>query len=233
MHDQAPKQDQDIFSERKETLARVLELGEKIGLGEKSAADRLELLSKLDEESFMAALHALHGVAAPDTPQVIQDKQAVLRNPSGEVTKRLANPEDRHLIVKSGLSSIQRIVDMSRSVEGSESAALQRIADVVGYTITETHFYEDGNGRTSRIAAELIRHGVDEPEIIELLGESRDVSRARGGMIMTGYIPKQGVEYKQAMDAIVAEDLPLSSSASDYRKQVWRTVTTPYDSYDS
>lgn len=67
-----------------------------------------------------------------------------------------------------------------------------RIADALSLGIVMLHPFSDGNGRTSRVLRLAFDESFDTDEYeknFNFLAESRDISRARGGLIAVGYVP--------------------------------------------
>lgn len=94
-----------------------------------------------------------------------------------------------------------------------------RIADALSLGLVMLHPFSDGNGRTSRVLRLAFDESYDTgdyDENFKFLAESRDVSRARGGMIAVGYIPKleegksqdNPVDVGEYFDKLLTEENP-------------------------
>ena len=83
------------------------------------------------------------------------------------------------------------------------------------------HPFQDGNGRTARIAGSIFHEEYDDgwENNYGIVSESRDIARERGGFIINGYIPylPEGKSRSNPEDVIAYLESLLSSEHKDDR----------------
>lgn len=167
---------------------------------------------------------ALHQVLVPGVESIPNETAGKMRDQSGAVTAELAQPEDRAAIYETAASRIQELAMKRRGPEDDE-AFLARVANIVGLTIVMAHTYADGNGRTSRVMAQLIAGGPaggrDDPRFggddgaLRFMASSKEASGRdpnrtdsfSDGYKPLGFIPASGQSYEAILRNAAALDL--------------------------
>lgn len=205
----------------------VYELAEKFGYGA-DAAKRAQLVSKETGVDLAAMATLLHGSLAPGVEQTPIDRQMNTISPDGEIKHRLMEPSKRFSLFQKASELIQGLGAYLQP--GQESDFLERASNIVALTVAISHPFEDGNGRTARTLASLIRDGYnpqDEESMNELhtLGQNRPTK----GFRVNSYIPKVSVEDPASfLESVAALDVPLTADAQDYRQRTAELFTSPY-----
>ncbi len=104
------------------------------------------------------------------------------------------DPTDRYDIFMGVLNKI-------KSVDSDINPG--RVGDILALTNVLLHPFEDGNGRTSRMIGFIYQpdfDGQDSMQTFDVLAESRDTARERGGFMVNGYVPhmREGVNQSDA-----------------------------------
>ena len=75
--------------------------------------------------------------------------------------------------------------------ESPDDVNPERLGDVAALGIVLLHPFQDGNGRTARIAGSIFHEEYDDgwENNYGIVSESRDIARERGGFMINGYIP--------------------------------------------
>lgn len=169
---------------------------------------------------------AIHDVVVPDIESMAADYAVKV---GGEKT---AEPEERAEIYEQAAEYIKQL-DTLRRAEGDSEEFLRRAANVIALSMVGAHTYENGNGRTARVMAELIRHGSNNKADLMVLATERDISqKQQGGFRIYSYVPswrskEQGVSIQDTIRAAASVDIPLSQKQT-YLERTQDMYTTPY-----
>ena len=114
------------------------------------------------------------------------------------------------------MSELMRLIK-----ESPDDVNPERLGDVAALGIVLLHPFQDGNGRTSRIAGSIFHEEYDDgwENNYGIVSESRDIARERGGFIINGYIPylPEGKSRSNPEDVIAYLESLLSSEHKDDR----------------
>lgn len=152
----------------------------------------------------------------------------------GNTKTEFAIPEERPILFEYAARKIAELAVMrsENNNEMEDQAFLDAVADIIALSSVFAHTYNDGNGRTSRIAGGLIRGGSKDRETLAILAKNRvDV-----GFPLDGYRPhNEGQSPYEILDSLVMKDLPLTEIyARDKRREQlisYPTTTGSIDTY--
>lgn len=165
-------------SSEKLTAKEFKALLEGYGLNGENPAERINFLKKMDLGTLALMLTDVNRKLQGSTETLVSENtMKVGEQPTVPVEYRYELFE--HL--------------MKEIAESPADINPGRIADALSLGLVILHPFKDGNGRTSRVLRLAFDESYDTDEYdknFDFLSESRDVSRARGGMIAVGYIPK-------------------------------------------
>lgn len=205
----------------------VYELAEKFGYGS-DAAKRAQLVSKETGIDLAAMATLLHGSLAPGVEQTPVDRQMNTVSPDGEIKHRLMEPSKRFSLFQKASELIQGLG--ANLQPGQESDFLERASNIVALTVAVSHPFEDGNGRTARTLANLIRDGYnpqdkESMDALHVMGQNRPTE----GFKIYSYIPNASVEDPNAfLESVAALDVPLTTDSQAYRQRTVDLFTSPY-----
>lgn len=157
---------------------------------------------------------ALHDVLVPDTESNPVDYAMKMIGRDGTINHVLMAPEEREGLFREAAEYVTELTKM-REASGDDEEFLRRAGNVVALTIVGAHSYANGNGRTARVTAELIRFGTENPEDLVVLGTERDVSeKQQGGFRVFSYQPTwqsidRGESIHDTLKAAAALDIPF------------------------
>lgn len=205
-------------------FARIGELGLK-----PDSAGRAEQLSAMTGDGIMDMATRLHEVLAPDIEHTPTDYVMNVSPPDGSSKKPLMQPAERAPFMDHAAELVRELAD--RCQDGEEDAALKRAANVAALSLVLAHPFADGNGRTARTVAHLIREGYDGEA-----GPQRDLqtiggNRPPGGFRINSYLPiERGLDMDPAevIEAAAGLDIPLSQPDA-YNSASREIFTKPYD----
>lgn len=201
-----------------------------IGFEGSTAEDRLRFIEAATPEGILAVADKVHRIVAPEANTDHHPEQMKLVNPQGEVTHRLAMPEERMQIITHAVENAKAVVAKYRAEGGSIDNALERSGNSVVFGLGLAHFWDNGNGRMLRSMGHVIRYGTD-PGDTE---KNRDLDvasapRPETGFKITSYVPKiEGANENPMafLDQVVALDVPLDTRA--YAEATNPKFTVPY-----
>ncbi|HPR10674.1 MAG TPA: Fic family protein [Candidatus Saccharibacteria bacterium] len=187
--------------------------------------ERAALLSNYTLVDWETVIDEVHAVVAPGSPTEQTSYQMYVQNPDGNNRQPLMAPVDRTPFVE---RSISKIAELSTVVTADTvEAFLRRLANVVGLMIVEAHPYRDGNGRTARTVAQLVRGDInsqDYDDDLQLVAKSRPTEGYRINSFRKRHdaMPPDSI-----IDALISSDIPLSDTIA-YTKRVHDVIWTPY-----
>lgn len=153
-------------------------------------------------------IQTIHHYAVPDTVTEELRHQSFSVDEEGGRTSSFAMPEERPFISMYAVRQIQELAQMR--VHGNELADqvfLGASADILALTTIYRHSFNDGNGRSSRIAAQLIRNGASDEDCMKVLSSSRRDQPYD----IEGYVPKDiNMYWAKMLEALAMKDLSLS-----------------------
>ena len=193
----------------------------------KEPENRAAVLREWRTEDYMAAVAAMHSVLANDVSTAPAENPVKIVSPSGEVQKVLAPSEERLAIYTKGVELIKQLYDISAQEEAR--SLLDRISDIVALCIVLEHSFEDGNGRTARVMAHIIRNGYDGSDKskgdIQLLGSNRPSK----GFKVNSYVPRGEFAHEEPdtiLEAAAALGTPLALE-DQYKAHSWTVFSSP------
>jgi hypothetical protein len=193
-------------------------------------AERAAQLESITGEGIITMLDKVHRIVAPDLNHDHNLHPTKLKDPEGTVTGILATPEERAPIFDLAAQKVRELFE-AKSPENTQ-AFLNRAADTIALSVVLAHPYEDGNGRSARAMAQLVRYGLDlqNPESIDDMVQL-STNRPAHGFRVNGYLPRKDAgEGKTPQDLIARmarTDIPLSETA-DYLAQRQAEFSEPY-----
>lgn len=150
----------------------------------------------------------------------------------GNTKTEFATPEERPILFEYAARKITELAAMrsEKHNDMEDQSFLDATADIIALTSVFAHTYNDGNGRTSRIAAGLIRDGSKDRDTLKILAQNRPMD----GFRINGYIEKnKDMNWDRVLDALVMKDLPLTDiHARDERRGELITFPTTSISMD-
>lgn len=186
------------------TAEELKEALDTYGLGGETPEERLQSLRGASKEVLAVFIADLNARLQGSESTLVSDNVIKVGD------KSTIAPEHRYDLFTSIVSKIQN---------AREDINPARVGDVLALATVLLHPFEDGNGRTARIMGLVYRPGFDSTEFKEdfdQLAEPRDRSRARGGFVISGYIPYVGDGVDQSdpaqveayVDRLLNEDVP-------------------------
>ncbi len=165
---------------------------------------------------------ALHDVLVPDVESMPTNYAMKLRNKSGELTRVLATPDMRAGIYQQAAEYIRQLAEMRRE-STDDDAFLARAANIVALAIVQAHAYENGNGRTARVAAELICDGIQNRDDLILLGTERGRIKRETGSSIQSFSQRyesidKGESDADVMSIAASLDIPLADRTTYFTK---------------
>lgn len=145
----------------------------------------------------------------------------------------LASPEERKVIFQHAADQITQLNSL-RSDEDTDFY-LERVSNIIALSLVGAHSYPDGNGRTARFVAQLIREGGQNRDDLRFIGANRDLSKSELGTIkVPSFLPRyeslrNGDTIFDTIDAAASADLALSDRQT-YITRADSMFSTPYAS---
>ncbi len=191
----------------------------------KDAVERVDDIASFRAEDILAAATVLHTELAPNESHEPHDEQSYVKGPGENAEKRmLAKPEERLQILD---FASQQLALLKESMQpGEEQAYLARAGNIIALSLVLAHVFKDGNGRTSRTLAHVVREGHINEDDLKIVGANRNEK----GFRIDSYVPtKDGLAMDpyQLLEAAGAKNIPLSET-SDYYQFSRSVFTTPY-----
>lgn len=170
---------------------------------------------------------AIHDVLVPDVESMPVDYPMKIGD---EV---LVEPGEREVMYKQAAVYIAEL-DAMRQTPDDDEEFLRRVSSVVGLTAVGTHSYANGNGRTSRVMAELIRNGNSNRDDMKIYGTERNVSQKQlNGIRIYSFMPTYesrrdlGATIHDTIASAASTDIPLSQKEA-YLERGQGMFITPY-----
>ena len=177
-------------------------------------AERAAQIALTQPEDIMVASTLLHGVLAPNVDHAPTDYSMGLYAPDGSNRRTLMDPAERLPFYDQAAKLIQELAAHRQG--GDDKQFLERAANVLAMTLVLAHPFADGNGRTARTLAHLVREGFDvDPtshDDLVTLGTNRP---SDGGI--RSYLPHEEgntLEPLALLERAAALDIPLSDEAA-------------------
>lgn len=162
------------------------ELIEKFGVTGNSPAERLKSFKSLSADRIAALLSGINRGLQGSKDHLIRSDAAMKIG-----QKETIAPEYRYDVFTGFIDELKQT---------PETINPARVGDALAMATILLHPFEDGNGRTARMIGLTFRDDFDDTdelkEDFDLLAESRDVARARGGFLINGYTPR----FKEGFD---------------------------------
>lgn len=117
-----------------------------------------------------------------------------------------------------------------RTGPDEKSNFLKRASSIIGLAIVLAHPFADGNGRTARTTAHLIREGYDAGEDIQRDLRTVGDNRPSQGFKIDSYLPTKngvGMTAYEILDAAASPEIPLGDTKT-YESSVQEVFTKPY-----
>jgi hypothetical protein len=198
-----------------------------LGLPE-DAGERAVAVSRINTDKLISAVAVLHSVLAPEADLNPTKGAMYVGSPDGTDKRQLVPPEDRLKIFEHVTHLTGQLA--KRIHKSASQAYLDRAANVIALGIVLAHPFEDGNGRTARVLAHLIRNGYDGSEKarddIRVLGENRPSQ----GFRINSYVPTlEGRDMSpiELLNAAASIDVALEAKQL-YEMSTRSEFTTPY-----
>lgn len=171
----------------------------------------------------------LHSRLAPNADPNPLDSRMHVSSPDGMNKTELLDPDKRFALYQETEKLIKSLATDLRP-ETAE-AFLERVSNIIALTTVITHTFNDGNGRTGRFMAHLVREGYqDEPELIEDL-KVVGSNRTGKGFRIYSYVPRMGsMTPAEYLETVAATNIPLDDK-DQYKKAVEGLFTSPYGDF--
>lgn len=183
----------------------------------------------METGDYIAATAVLHSLLASDADINPSQTRAKMVSPQGDVTRELAQPQERLGIFERAAELVQVLAKKADQSEARQF--LDRAANLAALAVVLAHPYEDGNGRTARVLAHIIKSGFDgSPEIqgdIMTLGTNRTFEGFRIGSFMPG-IDSHELSALEILERAAGLDIPLQDEKT-YVTESWKVFNSPYN----
>lgn len=190
---------------------------------------RLEIIDNASIEDFKDALSEIHKIVSPESDDKEHPNRMKITSPTGEERHLMAAPEERDGIYSEALSLAKELVRKYEKEGGSIDDTLQRIGNIIAFSIVLAHPYENGNGRTARTFGEIIHNGYNSSDPVSVKDlETVSSNRLDKGFRINSYVPKVDDANENPIDflkTVAALDVPLDGSS--YKKNSAGKFTTP------
>lgn len=154
-------------------------LSQEFNIDGQTPAERVEQLKQLSTEGVAIMLEKMNHLVQGSEQSLMNHDQAMK---VGD-TVALA-PEHRYQVFTELIDNIKN---------SSDNIPPERVADTLALGVVMLHPFHDGNGRTARLVGLTFRDRFDNPDSYEvdfdIVTESRDAARERGGFMINGYAP--------------------------------------------
>jgi len=202
-------------------------IAEQFGYGadEKKRADKIASLSA---DELMTTATTLHTYLAPENSHEATDYSMKITSPDGSNARELMAPQARAAYMQYAVGLVQKLA-MQRT-PGTEKQFLERAANIVALSLVKAHTFEDGNGRTARTFAHLIREGYDGGEEIKNDLKIAGTNRPTEGFRINSFLPTgKGSELtpEELLDVAAALDVPLEDT-QNYKTLTREAFASPY-----
>ena len=140
--------------------------------------NRRELIEKINETEFVNLLKAINGILKNKPKETWTSNVVNIPNHTGNKSgvRYAPSPVDKIVLLESSLKAAKRM--------NAEGRSLEDIGMLLAFGIVETHPFEDGNGRTSRLIYTLISEGFVEESIKNILSpQGRDYININAGAV--------------------------------------------------
>lgn len=199
---------------------------------EDSPEARIAQLRGITAEGIADISAKIHTIVAPDVSHMPHRKVMHVQGPDGSDRRELMQPSDRQLHLEHAAELVRQLSSLETSNADENGLLLRRAGNVLALAVVQAHTFEDGNGRTARTLAQLVREGVGVQKseaYADLLTVGKN--RPETGFRMNSFMPTdQGLTMRpeQVLDLAAALDIPLNNPAA-YREQQNKTFSVPYD----
>lgn len=194
----------------------------------KDPGDRAAEVASWNAEDLIAMTTLTHSVIAPEASPTPIETSMNVSSPDGARKTELMKPEERYGYFQHAAELIRTLG--SKVEKGDEQQFLNRAGNIVALATVIAHPFEDGNGRTARVSALLVREGYDKKndevrqDII-----TGGTNRPAEGFRINSFVPRMDeMSPEQYLEAVAAADTPLSDPEGQYKQQADRLFTTPF-----
>jgi prophage maintenance system killer protein len=199
--------------------------------------------SDITTPEFITHLTLIHKLVAPEVNQSPQESPASLYRDNNGVkvkTNELMGPDNRLQFIEDTLEQVKSLLQEVDSQDPqSQEAALVRISNAIALATVITHTFEDGNDRTARTLALLIRGGIpilqEDIDKLELVSSNRptDATSRR----ITSFIPAYRSDdpqeiWQKSIDSAISKDLPLTKGGQEQYERVKEFFSPFIDTLD-
>lgn len=204
----------------------VFELTRSLNLPD-NAEERAVELAGMSATDLIIMTTLLHSRLASNADQNPTQHSMNILSPDGSKRREMIKPENRFSLYEHASSLIKKLA--SKITSETVNEFLERVANIVALTTVITHSFEDGNGRTARYLAHLIKTGAPssdaDKEDFMLLGANRPLTDTR----IIAYIPRiqANMTPQEYLDSLSATDIPLGQEES-YKERTKKLFTSPY-----
>lgn len=156
-----------------------LDMANEFGIDGQTPDKRIQQLKELSGEGVAILLEYINK-GLQGSEDSLMSHESIVRIGDKETIK----PEDRYDVFTNLIDAIKAT---------PEDVNPDRVADVLALGVVLLHPFHDGNGRTARAIGLMFRENYDSddyPRDFDIAVASRDESRARGGFMINGYIPR-------------------------------------------
>jgi len=184
------------------------------------ATERVGQLTAMTGQGIMDVATTLHTALAPGLDHEPTTYTMHVSGPDGENRRPTLDPSERSVLFDEAAGLVRSLSEMDAPDNTEERLA--RIGDVVALAVLLAHPFEDGNGRTARTMAQLIREGYDGSEQavkdFKVLGANRPTT----GYRIKSYAPRTGVGDKMSPSELLAIAASLDIPLDENKKHVAR-----------
>ena len=191
--------------------------------------ERAKTIANFSADDLVALTAVVHQAVAHEADPNPTAERMKMKSPDGTVTRELMDPKDRFTYFELASSLFS---ELGQQLEpGKETDYLARVGNILALGVLDAHAFGDGNGRTARVLAHLVREGVTDeskPDLA-LLGKNRPTE----GFKITSFIPRSGdstpADY---LRQVAAPDIALGAT-SEYQNRTKKLFVSPYPNADS
>ena len=188
-------------------------------------AQKVAELARFDADDWVSMIELAHYAVAPGVGEQHSQDAMTVKSPDGSSETILMSPDQRVAFLSDSFASTSRL--LAKNKQEDSQALLDRVSNTIAMAVVCAHPYNDGNGRTARTVAGLIKldangsgFGADMAAL--------STNRPDAGFRITSFAPKNpDIDPKDLIIALLAEDIPIDDIDS-YKKRVQELIATPF-----
>lgn len=209
-----------------ETYIEDLPLIDRISLYD--APKRVEAFATLDTADWQAIFDQIHKRAVPGIGEDYNEGAMKVKSPDGASVTELMAPEERQPFFDDICTGLKQWLETNKADAAHAQEVLDRLSNAIAIALVCAHPYKDGNGRTARTVAGLIRLKTKDADYMDDL-QQLFANRPDEGKRISSFLPKKTIDMtpKDRVAALIAPDIPLSDDQA-YKQRVSELIATPF-----